>query len=128
MKLVRVKKGNQSTEHHRHLNDEEFVYILAGRGFARVGDERFEIGAGDFLGYRKSGPLTALKIHSRRILSISWLERDVIPMFVITRIWGSVNFVSTAFDMQQRLRIWQKFNPRSWLAWIMLRSTKSKSN
>lgn len=29
VKLVRVKKGNQSTEHHRHLNDEEFVYILA---------------------------------------------------------------------------------------------------
>ena len=61
VKLVRVKKGNQSTEHHRHLNDEEFVYILAGRGFARVGDERFEIGAGDFLGYRKSGPAHSLE-------------------------------------------------------------------
>ena len=55
------EKGQQSTEHHRHLNDEEFVYILAGRGFARVGDERFEIGAGDFLGYRKSGPAHSLE-------------------------------------------------------------------
>ena len=61
-------------------------YILAGRGFARVGDERFEIDAGDFLGYRKSGPAHSLENPFEEDLFTSWLERGVIPMFVTTRI------------------------------------------
>jgi len=60
VRLVRVKQGHDSTEYHRHLNDEEFVYILSGRGVARVGESHFEIHAGDYLGYRKSGPAHCL--------------------------------------------------------------------
>ena len=32
--LVRVKPGNQSTQFHSHKNDEEFLYILSGKGLA----------------------------------------------------------------------------------------------
>ena len=60
VRLVRVTQGHDSTEYHRHLNDEEFVYILSGRGVARVGESQFEIHAGDYLGYRKNGPAHCL--------------------------------------------------------------------
>jgi len=49
--LVRIEPGSESTEFHTHLCDEEFVYILEGRGMAEIGDERIEVGAGDFMGF-----------------------------------------------------------------------------
>lgn len=49
--LVRVTAGHDSTEHHRHLCEEEFIYILSGRGMATIGDETFEVKAGDFMGF-----------------------------------------------------------------------------
>lgn len=54
--LVHVKPGDFSTEHHFHEEDEEFLYILAGRGVASIGDERFEVGAGDFMAFPKHSP------------------------------------------------------------------------
>ncbi len=49
--LVRVEQGRDSTQFHYHDGTEEFVYILAGRGIARIGDEEFEVRAGDFMGF-----------------------------------------------------------------------------
>jgi uncharacterized cupin superfamily protein len=49
--LVRVAPGGESTEFHFHQQDEEWVYILSGRGIAEIGDEHFEVGAGDFMGF-----------------------------------------------------------------------------
>lgn len=49
--LVRVEPGHDSTEHHRHRGEEEFLYILAGRGIATIGDLTFEVKAGDFMGF-----------------------------------------------------------------------------
>ena len=49
--LVRVESGKQSTQFHTHLVDEEFVYILSGRGIAEIGEESFAIQAGDFMGF-----------------------------------------------------------------------------
>jgi uncharacterized cupin superfamily protein len=49
--LVRIAPGGESTEFHTHMCDEEFVYILSGRGMADIGDERIEVGAGDFMGF-----------------------------------------------------------------------------
>lgn len=60
VRLVTIRKGHESTEFHRHLNDEEFVYILSGRGIARVGERSIEVQAGDYLGYRKNGPAHSL--------------------------------------------------------------------
>lgn len=49
--LVRVAPGNATTEFHFHHQDEEWVYILSGRGIAEIGEECFEVGAGDFMGF-----------------------------------------------------------------------------
>jgi uncharacterized cupin superfamily protein len=49
--LVRLPKGDTSSVLHTHHQDEEWVYILAGRGIANIGDEQHEVGAGDFMGF-----------------------------------------------------------------------------
>lgn len=49
--LVRLEKGHDSTQFHFHHTDEEFIYILSGRGIAEIGDDRREIAAGDFMAF-----------------------------------------------------------------------------
>jgi len=49
--LVRLKPGDDSTEYHFHHQDEEWVYILSGRGVAEIGRKKYKIGAGDFMGF-----------------------------------------------------------------------------
>ena len=49
--LVRLLPGDISTEYHTHYCDEEFVYILSGRGIAEIGGRKFKVGAGDFIGF-----------------------------------------------------------------------------
>ncbi len=54
--LVRIPPGKESFVFHRHHQEEEFAYVLSGRGVAEVGDDSFEIGPGDFLGFPAGGP------------------------------------------------------------------------
>lgn len=49
--LVRLKPGDDSTEYHFHHQDEEWVYVLSGRGVAEIGGKKYKIGAGDFMGF-----------------------------------------------------------------------------
>ncbi len=49
--LVRLKSGKTSSVYHFHHHDEEWIYVLAGRGVAEIGDEKLEVGPGDFLGF-----------------------------------------------------------------------------
>ena len=49
--LVRIAPGDESTEYHTHYCDEEFVYILAGRGIAEIGARKVKVGSGDFMGF-----------------------------------------------------------------------------
>ncbi len=49
--LVRIKPGDETTEYHTHYCDEEFVYILSGRGVAEIGGKKFTVGPGDFMGF-----------------------------------------------------------------------------
>jgi uncharacterized cupin superfamily protein len=49
--LVRLEPGRASTQHHWHDADEEFIYVLGGRGVACLGDARVEVGPGDFMGF-----------------------------------------------------------------------------
>ncbi len=51
---VRVPAGRESFAYHLHHGEEEWVYVLSGRGVAEIGDETFEIGPGDFLGFPPS--------------------------------------------------------------------------
>jgi uncharacterized cupin superfamily protein len=49
--LVTVEPGNESTQFHFHHVDEEFLYILSGRGIAEIGEDSFEVEPGDFMGF-----------------------------------------------------------------------------
>ncbi len=49
--LVRIKPGDETTKYHTHYCDEEFVYILSGRGIAEIGDKKFTVGLGDFMAF-----------------------------------------------------------------------------
>jgi uncharacterized cupin superfamily protein len=54
--IIDVQPGHASTEFHFHYNEDECVYVLSGQGTAQIGDDVFEISAGDFMGYPKGGP------------------------------------------------------------------------
>ncbi len=52
--LVRLQPGRESTEYHTHSHDEEWIYILSGRGMAEIGERKTEVKAGDFMGFAES--------------------------------------------------------------------------
>ena len=49
--LIRLEAGRDSTQFHYHDRDEEFIYVLSGRGIADIGAQQFEIGMGDFMAF-----------------------------------------------------------------------------
>jgi uncharacterized cupin superfamily protein len=51
LSIARVPPGKESFLYHRHERDEEFLFILSGRGRAEIGSEVFEVDAGDFMGF-----------------------------------------------------------------------------
>jgi uncharacterized cupin superfamily protein len=53
--LVRLEPGRESTEYHTHAHDEEWIYVLAGRGMAEIGERKVEVKAGDFMGFVAGG-------------------------------------------------------------------------
>lgn len=59
--IIEVEPGFESTEHHVHHYEDECVYVLSGQATAYIGDEAHEIGAGDFIGYRKGGLAHSIK-------------------------------------------------------------------
>ena len=52
---VRIPAGKESFVYHSHQREEEWIYILSGRGIAEVDGEEFEVGADDFLGFPTPG-------------------------------------------------------------------------
>ena len=58
--MVRVKAGFETTEFHFHRAEEEFVYILSGRGIAEIGGEKVEVGPGDLMAFPTGGPAHAM--------------------------------------------------------------------
>lgn len=53
--IVTLMSGHESSEYHRHLYEEECVYILSGHGQALIDDQAYDVGAGDFLGFPREG-------------------------------------------------------------------------
>ena len=49
--IARVPPSKESFIYHAHQNEEEWVYILSGRGIAEIGDQEYEVGPGDFMGF-----------------------------------------------------------------------------
>lgn len=58
--VVRLEPGRESTEHHSHDNDEEFLVVLAGRGRASIGEETFEVATGDVMAFPCGSPAHSL--------------------------------------------------------------------
>src|SRR3954465_5643596 len=61
--LLRVPPGKESFILHNHYVQEEFMYVLSGRGMARIGDAANEIGPGGFIGIRTPSSLHTLREH-----------------------------------------------------------------
>jgi uncharacterized cupin superfamily protein len=49
--LIRIPTGKESFVYHSHHREEEWIYVISGRGVAEIDDEKFEVAAGDFMGF-----------------------------------------------------------------------------
>jgi uncharacterized cupin superfamily protein len=49
--IARLPPGKEANEYHTHRYEEEFYYILSGRGVALVDGAEHEVGPGDFLAF-----------------------------------------------------------------------------
>jgi len=49
--LARIAPGKEAFPYHAHWQEEEWIYILEGRGLARVDDVEYEVAAGDFMAF-----------------------------------------------------------------------------
>ena len=49
--LARVPASKESFVYHSHQREEEWIYVISGRGVAEIDGEEFEVGAGDFMGF-----------------------------------------------------------------------------
>lgn len=54
--LVRLPPGKEANELHTHRFEEEFYYVIEGRGLLLVGDDRHEVGPGSFAGFPAPSP------------------------------------------------------------------------
>lgn len=59
--LVHLPPGHESTQHHYHDADEEFLYVISGRGIACIGDDELTVGPGDFMGFPAPSPAHSLR-------------------------------------------------------------------
>ena len=48
---VTIPAGKESWVFHSHLTEEEFIFVLSGRGVLEIEDETFELEPGDFAGF-----------------------------------------------------------------------------
>jgi uncharacterized cupin superfamily protein len=49
--LIRIPTGKESFVYHSHQREEEWIYVISGRGGAEIDDEEFEVAAGGFMGF-----------------------------------------------------------------------------
>lgn len=49
--FARIAPGKESFVYHTHFTEEEWIYILSGRGVARIDDVEYDVGPGDFMAF-----------------------------------------------------------------------------
>lgn len=59
--LVRLEPGREPWVYHRHLYEEQCLYVLEGEGEAQIGEGRVPLKAGDFLGFVAGGEAHTLR-------------------------------------------------------------------
>lgn len=55
LSLIRLPPGKESFVYHRHNVEEEFAFVLSGKGVVDIGEETFDLGPGDFVGFPAGG-------------------------------------------------------------------------
>ena len=102
--LVRVEGGFESTQFHFHHNDEEFIYILSGRGIARIGEAEHKISQGDFMAFAvKSLPHSLYNPYQEDLVYLMGGSRndiDICDYPEINRRMFKVNGSKTYVDME----------------------------
>jgi uncharacterized cupin superfamily protein len=53
--LARILPGKESFAYHAHWMEEEWIYVLSGRGLARIDGVDYEVGPGDFMAFPAPG-------------------------------------------------------------------------
>jgi uncharacterized cupin superfamily protein len=49
--LLKIAPGKESFIYHQHHHEEEWIYVLSGRGVAEIDGVEHEVGPGDFMGF-----------------------------------------------------------------------------
>jgi uncharacterized cupin superfamily protein len=49
--LMKVSPGKESFVYHSHEREEEWIYVISGRGVVEIEDDELEVGSGDFMGF-----------------------------------------------------------------------------
>jgi uncharacterized cupin superfamily protein len=71
--LTHLEPGAASAVYHWHAVQDEFVFILEGVATVLVGDEEYELAAGDCIGF-KAGTEIAHQVMNRSENSVSYIE------------------------------------------------------
>lgn len=53
--IIEVEPGHESTELHKHYHEDECIFVLEGQAEATIGEAKYQVKAGDFIGYRAGG-------------------------------------------------------------------------
>ena len=53
--LARIPPGKESFAYHAHWTEEEWIYVLSGRGVARIDGADYKVGPGDFMAFPTPG-------------------------------------------------------------------------
>ena len=89
--LIRLEPGRDSTQFHSHDRDEEFVYVLSGRGVADIGDARHEVGPGDFMAFpERSAPHSLSNPFAEDLVYLVGGERNPLDVVHYPRIARSM--------------------------------------
>ena len=79
--IVYIEPEKDSTEYHKHYNEEECIYALSGKGTLRIEDEEFPFEEGDFVGFQAGTAAHDLKNTGNETLIIlvmgQRLDQDV---------------------------------------------------
>jgi uncharacterized cupin superfamily protein len=61
LSIARVPPGKESFLPHAHGTQEEYLFVLEGRGTALIGDAEVEVGPGDYMGFPTDGTVHHLR-------------------------------------------------------------------
>jgi uncharacterized cupin superfamily protein len=101
--FIRIAPGKEAYAPHAHAHEEEWVFILEGRGRALAGDQAFDVGPGDFLAYPAPQVVHHL-VNAGKSDLVCLMGGEVLPLDVVDfprhrkrMVW--VNGRVTAYDI-----------------------------